>query len=66
MLPGLDMAVYFCDPHSPWPRGTNDNTSGLLRQYFPKAPTYPPARSHGHLTLAAAELNSRPRKPSTG
>ena len=57
----LDMAVFFCDPHSPWQRGTNENTNGLLRQYFPKGRdlrVYTPAE----LAAVAAELNARPRK----
>jgi len=55
------MPVYFCDPHSPWQRGSNENTSGLLRQYFPKATdlSIHPAE---HLQTVAAELNARPRK----
>jgi IS30 family transposase len=56
-----DVEIYFCDPHAPWQRGSNENTNGLLRQYFPKGTSltgYGPAE----LAAVAGELNGRPRK----
>ncbi len=55
------LPVYFCDPHSPWQRGSNENTNGLLRQYFPKG-TNLAVHSREHLAAVADQLNSRPRK----
>ncbi len=59
---GVDsgVTVYFCDPHSPWQRGSNENTNGLLRQYFPKRTQL--TISQDHLDAVAAQLNARPRK----
>jgi IS30 family transposase len=56
-----DIDVYFCDPHNPWQRGSNENTNGLLRKYFPKGMDLSEV-SQAKLNAIARRLNERPRK----
>src|SRR6202012_738704 len=59
------LEIYFCDPHSPWQRGSNENTKGLLRQYFPKG-TVLSGHSKAHLAALAAGLTDRPLETLDG
>ena len=56
-----EVQVYFCDPQTPWQRGSNENTNGLLRQYFPRGTDLSPI-SQGQLAQVSLRLNQRPRK----